>query len=198
MFGPPSSPALAERLAGEGIALAEGQRAEICLALDTWVAAATADLQLGCLLVVDYGHEADELYRPARAAGTLLAYVGHQVHDDPYRSVGRQDLTAHVDLTALGRAGRAAGLATIGRTTQAELLAGLGIGDVLAEATRATIDELGAYLELRSAVVRLIDPRAMGGFKVVALGRGLAPEPPLPGFAFRSGRRPPTAGPDDD
>lgn len=190
VLGEPTTPALARRLDDDGVVLAEGQRAEICLALDGWVAAIAADLEGGCVLVVDYGHPAAELYGPARASGTLLAYVGHRVHDDPYRSIGQQDLTAHVDLTAVERAALAAGLDVLGRTTQAELLAGLGIGEVLAEAARATTADLAGYLELRGAVVRLLDPRAMGAFKVVALGRGIAAEPPLAGFSFRLARRP--------
>jgi SAM-dependent MidA family methyltransferase len=188
--GPPSTPALAERLAAEGVALAEGQRAEICLAIGPWVAGVAADLVAGCLLVVDYGHPAPELYGPARADGTLRAYIGHRVHDDPYRHIGRQDLTAHVDVTALERAAETAGLTILGRTSQAEFLTGLGLGDLLAEAGRSTTAELASYLELRGAVVRLVDPRAMGAFRVVAAGRGIDPMPPLAGFSFRLPPRP--------
>jgi len=188
--GPPSTPALAERLADEGVLLSEGQRAEICLAIGPWVAGVAADLVGGCLLVADYGHPAPELYGPARAGGTLRAYIGHRVHDDPYRHVGRQDLTAHVDITALERAAESAGLVVLGRTTQAEFLTGLGIGDLLAEAARSTTAELASYLELRSAVVRLLDPRALGAFRVVAAGRGIEPAPPLAGFSFRLPPRP--------
>ena len=73
----------------------------------------------GVLLVIDYGHDAAELYGPRRMAGSLLTYRGHQVADDPFEAVGRTDITAHVDLTALDRAAARAGLAPLGRTTQA-------------------------------------------------------------------------------
>ena len=82
----PSTAALAERLAADGIELVDGQTAEICLALDDWIARATAPLRRGLVLLIDYGAVAAELYDPMRRRdGTLRAYVRHQVHDDPYR-----------------------------------------------------------------------------------------------------------------
>jgi SAM-dependent MidA family methyltransferase len=136
------------------------------------------------LAVIDYGHPAGDLYDPRRrAAGTLAAYLGHTVGDDPYRAVGRQDLTAHIDLTALTRAAVAAGLEPLGEVTQTDFLARLGIGDLLvAEQTRPDAS-LPAYLETRSAVIRMIDPAAMGRFRVVTFGRDVPAEPPLAGFA---------------
>ena len=106
--------------------------AEICLALDGWIERAAAGLGRGVLLLIDYGHPAADLYDPRRrAAGTLATYLGHRVDDDPYRAIGRQDITAHVDVTAVERAAAAAGLDHLGTTTQAEFLAGLGAGELL-------------------------------------------------------------------
>ncbi len=179
----PSTPALADRLAAESIVLADGQRAEICLTLDDWIGRAAAGLRRGVLLLVDYGHPAAELYDPRRrAAGTLATYRGHQVGDDPYRAVGRQDLTAHVDVAAIERAAAAAGLDHLGTTTQSEFLSRLGAGELLvAEQTRPGTT-LQAYLEARSALVRMIDPAAMGRFRVLAFGRGLPARVALPGL----------------
>ncbi|HET7473046.1 MAG TPA: SAM-dependent methyltransferase, partial [Candidatus Limnocylindrales bacterium] len=179
----PSTPAIAERLAADGVALADGQHAEVCLELDTWVARAAAGLRRGLLLLIDYGYPASDLYDPRRrAAGTLATYLGHTVGEDPYAAVGRQDLTAHVDLTAVARAAAAAGLDPLGEATQTDFLARLGIGDLLvAEQTRPGAS-LPAYVETRSAVVRMIDPAAMGRFRVLAFGRGIAASPVLPGF----------------
>lgn len=184
----PSTPALAARLAAEGIALSDGQHAEICLAIDVWVADAARGLRNGVLLILDYGHPAAELYDPRRrTAGTLMAYQGHRVGDDPYRAVGRQDLTAHVDLTAVTAAATHAGLSPLGRTTQAEFLAALGIGDLLvAEQTRAGAT-LQRYLEARSAVIRMIDPVAMGRFRVIAFGAGSLSSAELPGLGATAG-----------
>ena len=179
----PTTPALANRLAADGVALADGQRAEICLALDGWVERAAAGLGRGALLLIDYGHAAEELYDPRRrAAGTLATYLGHRVGEDPYRAVGRQDITAHVDFSAVERAAAAAGLVPLGVTTQAELLDRLGAGELLVAEQTAAGADLQSYLTTRSALVRMIDPAAMGRFRVLAFGRGLAPDTVLPGF----------------
>lgn len=181
---PPSTPRLAERLDAEGVTLAPGQRAEICLEIEAWVATAAAGLRDGLLLLVDYGHPAAALYDPAR--GSLLrAYVGHRVHDDPFVNVGRQDLTAHVDLSAVERAAVAAGLDHLGTTTQAAFLAGLGAGELLATFQQQPSTTIEGYLEARSALIRMLDPTASGRFAVLAFGRGLAPGPPLAGLAYR-------------
>ncbi len=182
----PSSPALAARLAAESIVLADGQYAEICLALDDWVANAAGGIRRGVLLLIDYGHPAADLYDPRRrAAGTLATYRGHQVGEDPYRAIGRQDITAHVDATAVESAAAAAGLIPLGTTTQAEFLSRLGAGELLvAEQTRPGAS-LATYLETRSALVRMIDPAAMGRFRVMAFGRALDGEVELPGLADR-------------
>jgi SAM-dependent MidA family methyltransferase len=168
----PSTAALAERLAADGIELVDGQTAEICLALDDWIARATAPLRRGLVLLIDYGAIAAELYDPMRRRdGTLRAYVRHQVHDDPYRFVGRQDLTAHVDVTAVERAAVAAGLTTIGITTQAEALMGLGIEERLREIQADPATTFKDYTLLRSALLRLLDPAAMGRFRFMVFGR---------------------------
>lgn len=181
----PSTPRLEERLRDEGVELASGQRGEISLALDDWMSRVAGELERGMLLLVDYGYPARELYSPRRAAGTLLAYVRHHAHDDPFRNVGRQDLTTHVDVTAVERAAERAGLQRLGITSQAEFLVGLGIGELLSALQSDPSTSLGSYLGLRSSVVRLLDPAATGGFAVMAFGRGLPVATPLRGFAFR-------------
>lgn len=179
----PSTPALAERLATEGIELAEGQAAEICLAVDAWVADAAAGLARGTVLLIDYGYPATELYDSSRRpAGTATAYLGQQAHGDLYHAVGRQDLTAHVDVTAVERAAVNAGLRHLGTTTQGRFLAALGAGDQLVELQEGPGAALQAYLEARAALVRMVDPAAMGGFRVMAFGRGLPDDSPLRGL----------------
>jgi SAM-dependent MidA family methyltransferase len=183
IVGRPSTGALAERLEADGVSLATGQRAEICLETDSWVRVAAAGLASGLLLLVDYGHPAEVLYDGRlRPEGTLAAYLGHQVHGDPYRAIGRQDLTTHVDVTAVERAARAAGLEPVATTTQARFLAGLGAGELLVELQTGPDASLPAYLEARSSLVRMIDPAAMGGFAVMAFGRGLPRDVPLRGL----------------
>ena len=186
----PTTPALAERLDSEGIRLVDGQTAEVCLALDAWIAEAAAPLRRGLLLLIDYGAVARELYDPVRRRdGTLRAYVRHQVSDDPYRLVGRQDLTAHVDVTAVERAADAAGLTTVGVTTQAEALIGLGIEERLRAIQTDPATTLEDYTLLRSALMRLLDPAAMGRFRVMAFGRDWPGDAELGLFAYRLGLR---------
>jgi SAM-dependent MidA family methyltransferase len=171
----PSSDALGERLAAEGVTLQPGQRAEICLAVDDWVRRAAAGLERGVCLFIDYGYPATELYDPVRRPdGTLAAYLGQRAHGDPYRAVGRQDLTAHVDTTAVERAAERAGLSHIATTTQARFLTGLGAGELLVGLQTGPAATLQRYLEARAALVRMIDPAAMGRFRILAFGRGLA------------------------
>jgi SAM-dependent MidA family methyltransferase len=170
--GHPSTPALPERLEGEGVTLETGQIAEICLALDDWIASAARTLDRGELLLIDYGRPAAELYRADRGS-TLRAYHRHRVHADSFVAIGRQDLTAHVDLTAVERAASRAGLEPFGRTTQARLLEQLGAGELLVGLQTKPGTTLESYLEAKSALIRMLDPRATGGFAVLAFGRGL-------------------------
>ncbi len=191
----PSDPALHDRLAGlarEGIVLVDGQRLEVCLAVDAWAREVSRRLAAGLVIVVDYGAPAAELYGPRRRAGTLMTYRGHAAGGDPgapYRDVGERDITAHVDTTALAAALAGAGLDLLGDTSQAELLVGCGLEE-LVRRRQAGLASATEALELRSAVMRLVDPRHLGGFRAVLAGRGIAPGPPLLGLSFRmSGRR---------
>lgn len=186
----PSTTALEGHLADDGVTLAEGQIAEIALASVGWMATAARGLLRGYLLMIDYGHIATELYGPRRMAGTLLGYRDHRVVDDPCDAVGETDLTAHVDLTALDRAARQAGLVPCGSVSQASFVSALGIGDLLGAlgADRATDPQ--AYLLARSAVVRLLDPRHLGGYRVLAWARDAPTEPHLRGFTPDPATRP--------
>lgn len=189
----PSTPELAARLDRQGVVLAEGQRAEISLAIDPWIEGVAQSLGRGCALLIDYGHPAAELYGPRRMAGSLVAYVNHRAHGDPFVNVGRQDLTAHVDLDAVVADAAGAGLDHLGTTTQAEFLVALGVEEVLRGIQADEATTLEAYTSLRSGLMRLLDPAATGRFAVLAFGRGLAPAPPLRGFTYRLAR-PPAAG----
>ncbi len=184
-LGPPADPTLESRLEAEGVRLAPGQRGEVRPTIDAWLDEVSGGLERGYVVVIDYGRPARELYATTRWAGTLLAYQRHRIVDDPYANVGRQDLTAHVDLTALERAAVAASLTVEGTTTQAEFLTGLGLGDLLTEGAGRTTDEMLEYLELRAAAIRLLDPRHLGGFAVMILGRDAPAGPPLRGLEVR-------------
>jgi SAM-dependent MidA family methyltransferase len=182
-----TTPALAERLGVDGVTLADGQVTEICLAIDGWLAQATRHLARGIVALVDYADEPAALVGPNRRSGTLRAFARHAVGSDPFRHVGRQDLTATVDLAAVRTAALRAGLDPVGETTQAELLAAVGTGEL----TTSYLRRAGATIEdgllLRSALMRLLDPRGMGAFRVLVFGRDLPPGTVLSGLA-RLGR----------
>jgi SAM-dependent MidA family methyltransferase len=109
----------------------------------------------------------------------VMGYVRHRAIEDPYRNIGRQDLTAHVDFTAVQLAAQRHGFEQLGLTTQAEFIIGAGAEELLERVRSDPRTDLAAWVELRSAVVRMLDPRAMGGFRVLMLARN-APMSPLP------------------
>ncbi len=178
--GPPSTPTLAAYLEESGVRLAEGQVTEINLEIEPWVAEIAHALERGYILVFDYGYPAAERYDPDRfPRGTLKTYRGHAAGDDPFRAVGKQDITAHVDFTALERAARQHGLVVLGLTSQAEFLANAGIGELLVQLQSRPETTLESYLAARAAAMHLIDPGGMGRFRVMVLGKRV-PSAPLP------------------
>jgi SAM-dependent MidA family methyltransferase len=190
VLGELSDAAVTEHLSAldrRGIVLVEGQRLEVRPAVDTWADEVGRRLAAGLVLVLDYGALAADLYGPRRRAGTLMTYRGHVAEGDagaPYRDVGERDITAHVDTTALGEALRGAGLDLLGETSQAELLVGCGLEELVRRRQEAVASASEA-LELRAAVMRLLDPRHLGGFRALLAGRGIAAEPPLRGLTYR-------------
>jgi SAM-dependent MidA family methyltransferase len=167
-----------------GIALAEGDRIEISPAAAAWFAGAARGLRRGYALVIDYGYPAPELYAAHRLAGTVRAYRGHTASADPFAHVGEQDLTAHVDFSALRRAGEAEGLVFAGQTTQGAFLASLEMGDLLVALGRDPATTLPEYLAAQAATVSLIDPGGMGRFGVLMMARNAPVSPPLRGFTI--------------
>ncbi len=158
-------------LQADGLATQPGYRSEINLRLAPWIEALSAMLGAGLLLVIDYGYPRAELYLDERDQGTLMCHSHHRAHGDPYRNIGLQDITAHVDFTALAKAGQSAGLTFAGYTTQANFLIGCGIDALIAESAG---DDPAAMLELTAGAKQLLLPSAMGErFQVMGLSRGL-------------------------
>ena len=176
---PLSSEAVAAFLAASGVALEEGQEIDLNLRAPEWVTDAVGLLARGYLVVVDYGHEARDLYHPTRGRGTLLAYHRHRVSEDFLLRPGEQDLTAHVDFSSLSAAARAAGARRLGLVTQSRFLLALGALDRLPElhAERNERDRggpgQGEILREREAIKELVLPDRMGGrFRVLIIGVG--------------------------
>ena len=174
-----------QRLAQQGVMLRDGDRLDVSPAAEAWFRRAVRGLARGYALLIDYGYPAAELFRGHRLAGTLRTYAGHVAGDDPFVRVGEQDLTAHVDFSALIAAGEAEGLRPAGLTSQGELLERLGLGQVLLDAQETPGVTTADYLGLRAGIFRLIDPGGMGRFSVLAMSHG-ALDTPLTGFGARS------------
>jgi SAM-dependent MidA family methyltransferase len=183
--GPPTNPTLEATLAASGIELREGDRAEVSLAAQEWIRRVAALLVRGWLLLIDYGGPGAALWGERHPEGLLRTYRAHHAGADPYRAVGLQDLTAHVDTTAIASAAQAASLGVLGQTTLAEFMAGLDAGELLVRLSSDPATTPDRYRTARSALMRLLDPGAMGRFAVLGFSRGMDAAPPLRGFDFR-------------
>ncbi|UXI68227.1 class I SAM-dependent methyltransferase [Tahibacter amnicola] len=157
-----------ERDLGHGFA--DGYRSEVLPQLPFWIQAVCGSLARGMAMFVDYGYARREYYRDDRRDGTLIATYRHRAHDDPYRLVGLQDLTAFVDFSALAEAGVTAGMRIAGMGTQADFLIANGLSEVFSD-LGMTADEVQRY-RLSQEIKRLTLPAEMGEkFKVMAFER---------------------------
>jgi SAM-dependent MidA family methyltransferase len=155
-------------------------QSELGLMARLWLRSLGRILERGAVLLVDYGFPEREYFHPQRAMGTLACHYRHQVHDDPFYLPGLQDITAHVDFSALARAARDGGLDLLGYTSQANFLVNCGITGRLEDEDPS---DIARYLPAASAVQKLLSPSEMGElFKVMAVGKGAAA--PLQGFSF--------------
>ena len=199
--GAPSSPAVADYLDEYRVpwrGYPDGWRAEVCLDAQAWMRRLAAGIHRGFALTIDYGDAARRLYTPYRRRGTLAVYSQHQFAERPLAYLahpGAQDITAHVNFTALIEAGRAHGLRLAGMTTQAAFLTALGLRERLAELSRplgpaivrgGVLEAMGALgalgdsqldhlrrISQRNALAALLEPSGLGGFKALIQQRGV-------------------------
>ncbi len=147
-------------------------RTEVNLNALEWLKTVANKLKRGYLLTIDYGYPAEKYYRPSRDRGTLQCYFQHRRHNNPYANLGHQDLTAHVDFTALERQGELSNLKTLGFTQQGLFLMALGLGDRLNELSSGKYN-VSEIFKRRDALHQLIDPAGLGGFGVLIQGKNL-------------------------
>ncbi|MDP1708535.1 MAG: SAM-dependent methyltransferase [Gammaproteobacteria bacterium] len=153
--------------------------------VSAWISSVAQVIEQGLLLLIDYGYPRHEFYHPQRVQGTLQCHYRHHAHADPFRYPGLQDITAHVDFTAVAEAGHGAGLDVAGYTSQAFFLLACGLMDRVGEMGGA--GSTAEQLALMQQVKRLTLPDEMGElFKVIALTRGI--DTPLLGFSMRDNR----------
>jgi SAM-dependent MidA family methyltransferase len=160
----------------------DGAVLDVSPASASWITSVAENLVRGYAIVIDYGYDAPRLYRDHRLEGTVRGYHRHTVTDDPYIRIGEQDLTAHVDFSWIARAAGAAGMDTIGLTTQGEFLTHLGLGDWLVELQQQPDVDLPEYYRAQAAVFRFIDPAGLGRFRVLGLAKGMGEQPEALGW----------------
>jgi SAM-dependent MidA family methyltransferase len=179
---PVSTCAINEYFATQGITLNEGQHAEAGLEACDWIAEVGRRIERGYVLTIDYGHPAADLFDEHHMRGTLLAYRDHRVSEEFYAAPGEQDLTAHVNFTALESWGQRSGLETAGFTSQTAFLLALGQKnefDDLYDEGQAEAEQVRARLQLKT----LVHPEGMGErFQVLVQRKGV-PEAKLTGLA---------------
>jgi SAM-dependent MidA family methyltransferase len=173
-IGELSTCAITEYFATQGIVLHEGQHAEAALEACDWITEVGRRLEHGYVLTIDYGHRASDLFDGHHMRGTLLAYHDHRATENYYASPGQQDLTAHVNFTALETWGKRSGLDTSGLTSQTAFLLALGernkFADLHDEGQTET-EQVRARLQLKT----LIHPEGMGErFRVLIQQKGTA------------------------
>jgi len=127
----PASPALIGYLCELQVTLPTGFRTEINLQAVDWIKCVSDVLHKGFVMTIDYGYPSSDLYSPGKKDGTLVCYHRHQVNYCPYENVGQQDITSHVNFSALEQWGATSGLEQCGYTNQAYFLRGLGLANHL-------------------------------------------------------------------
>lgn len=131
----------------------------------------------GAAILIDYGFPGREYYFDERTGGTLMCHYRHHAHPDPFFLPGLQDITAHVDFTAMALAAQDAGLDVLGYMNQAAFLLACGIGELLLQTDP---EDALRYLPQSKAVQKLVSPAEMGElFKVLVVGHGIEPDPAI-------------------
>ena len=167
------------RAAAAALQLPAGYQTEIQLVACGFFRTLAQAMARGVILLIDYGFPAHEYYHAERSEGTLMCHYRHRAHADPFFLPGLQDITSHIDFSALARAGEESGLKLLGYTGQAQFLINCGITDIM---LRTPPENAAAYLPQAAAAQQLLSPSEMGElFKVIAFGKDYAA--PLMGFA---------------
>ena len=169
----PSTSHIEARLAQERVDLEEGQRGEVCLELKPWIHQVANVLEHGFVLTVDYGHSAQELYSPKRFHGTLRSYYHHTLADSPYTGVGEQDITAHVDFTAVEALGAKYGLRNQPIQSQGYFLDNLGLGSFQRRLVASGLSQRERDAN-RMGMLELARLGGMGDFKVLVQSKNVA------------------------
>lgn len=166
------------------LSLPTGYRFEINLHAEAWIRSAADALAEGVILLFDYGFPRDEYYHPQRRGGTLMCHYRHHAHGDPLSLIGLQDITAHVDFTAMAEAAADSQMDVLGYTSQAAFLMANGLDKLVNASDPGRAEN---HMALTAQIKRLTQPSEMGElFKVIAFGKQY--NEPLNGFLLQDRR----------
>ena len=171
--GEASSDEIVDRVADFVSVLPDGYRGEVNLGLNAWAESVAGVLERGYVLTIDYGDERDMLYHPLRYEGSLRCYRDHVLGQNPFRNIGLQDMTAHVDFTAVDEVLDGIGFGRMTESkSQREFLFDLGIGEHLRSVRKALVlgrrdGDVSQWLPVLRALNALVDTRGLGEFRVV-------------------------------
>lgn len=178
----PASDELKDYLAQLQVKLPKRFRTEINLQAIDWIKDIACHLQKGFVLTIDYGYCSSDLYNTNRNDGTLVCYHQHDVNYCPYINIGKQDITTHVNFSALNYWGIKNGLECNGFTNQANFLLGLGLTDHINKREQETKSDIAS--NSRKALLLRSFLSDMGRkFKVLIQNKGI-PKPLLSGLQF--------------
>jgi SAM-dependent MidA family methyltransferase len=185
-LGDVSDPEIAARIEPYLSELPDGYESEVCLGHAKWAEQLNAKIASGYVMSIDYGYTRDALYAPRRSLGTLQCHYRHTIAPDPLVRIGEQDISAHVDFTAVDEAMAASGFKAIANVSQAELLEHSGIDRYLERLIVAGLPQQDVQPN-QYALRALIEPEGLGRFRVAIHAKN-APAFGVPGIAA------PTAG----
>jgi SAM-dependent MidA family methyltransferase len=186
IWAQPTSPHFEQRVADllQSVDVLDDFESEINLRAAPWLSSLIDSMRAGLVLLIDYGHSRAEYYHVSRNRGTLMCHYRHRAHPDPLVYPGLQDITAHVDFTAIAEAAQASGFDVAGYTTQAYFLLGSGLDQLV---SASDPNDVETHMTLVQGIKKLTLPTEMGErFKVLGLTRGWNHS--LRGFAMRDMR----------
>lgn len=174
-IGDVSAPEIGGRIDPFLGSLPDSYQGEVNLRLGYWADSVAATLERGYVLTIDYGYDRPELYKPSRMEGSLRCYYQHTLGQNPLRRIGKQDITSHVDFTAVDHGLSVMGFERIGKPSQQEFLLNLGIEDFLNDISKREPYGAGPISESQedlAGIGSLINPEGLGSFRVAVHSKG--------------------------
>lgn len=183
--GPLSTDDILAYFGGMAPPFCKGYRTEVTLRIRDWLNDVNGSIKEGFVFTVDYGYSARDYYSDDRNRGTLLCYHRHQMNENPYQHIGEQDITAHVNFSAVNKWGEEAGFRTLGFCSQGAFLVSMGIDEAIAALDTGSKD----YLFELARIKKMVLPQGMGESHMVMIQYKGSRNFPLRGFSVRNQAR---------